>query len=408
MPNTDRKNRNLLANLMDNISDQIYFKDLESRFIMVNKASALWHKLKSPDEAVGQTDFDIYKEEDARRMLKDEHHILKTGDPILGIEEHEVWQNGEEAWVSTSKMPLRDEDGSIIGTFGVSRDITEHKKAEIRAEYYAEENRCFREETENDLRMAAQLQKTYFPSSYPVFNDGNADSVADFFHQHHSGGIVSGDFCSVRKLSDTQAGLFICDVMGHGMRAALVTSSIRTMVEEISHQKKDPAEFLAHMNQVLLPILRQEDVFMFVSACYMVLDVSTGQLRYATAGHPHPILRDSSHKKATWLKGVAGCPGPALAICEEPEYQTAVCDLAPGDSVFMFTDGLVEELNKNGDEFGEERLLAAANEKMGLPLGNLFSGLLQDVLDFSDQGKFEDDVCMVGFDLHHYMSADLG
>ena len=75
-------------------------------------------------------------------------------------------------------------------------------------------------------------------------------------YRHYSGGMVGGDFCSIRKLSDTEGGILLCDVMGHGVWAALGTAIVRGgVVEDISHQKKDPGQFLGRLNQVLMPIL---------------------------------------------------------------------------------------------------------------------------------------------------------
>lgn len=393
------KQSNLMKHLMDNIRDNIYFMDREGHIILVNKEGARWLGFESSDEVIGKTDLDLFTSEHGRAAFEDEQRVMETGIPILGKEEKETWADGRETWVSTSKMPFRNDDGEVVGTFGISRDITDHKMAEFRAEKYAEENRKFREEMEDELLMAAELQKTFFPAYYPVFPEDVSpeDSVVQFSHRHHSGGMVGGDFCSIRKLSDTEVGILLCDVMGHGVRAALGTAIVRGVVEDISHQKKDPGQFLGHLNQVLTPILRQGDLFLFATACYMVLDVSTGTLRYANAGHPVPIILCEGQSE--WLMDACAVAGPALAIDIESEYETGERVIHPDDLVFMFTDGVYEVAGPDREEFGEERLLAAIKRHKDLPLQELFSALLNDARHFSEDGKFEDDICLVGFQL---------
>lgn len=392
----------LLKCMMDNMPDMIYFKDRESKFIMVNKATAQWQGGCLPEEMVGRSDFDSYSPEDARRMREDELRIMKTGEPLYGLEEGETWKDGSHAWVSTTKMPLRNEEGEIIGIFGISRDITEHKEAEIRAAQYAEENQRFREEIEDDLLMASQLQKTFFPTSYPFFPSAEdpAESRIQFHHLHRAGGLIGGDLCSIRKLSDTEAGIFLCDVMGHGVRAALGTSIVRAMLEEISGQEKDPGRFLQHMNRVLVPLFRQEDMFLYATASYMVLDVVTGRVRFATAGHPSPIWLDADQRCAVQLmdEDVYG-GGPGLAIVEDAVYEVTEHRIHPGDSVVMFTDGLIEVADARQDEYGIQQLAATAQQSMDLPLNDLFSTLYSKACHFGGVEKLEDDMCLVGFRL---------
>lgn len=123
--------RHLLHALLDNVPDHIYFKDRESRFLRISTANARWLKVANPSVVLGKTDFDYFASEHAKKALADEKHILRTGKPLLNVEEKEIWPDGRVTWVSTSKMPLRDMAGHIIGTFGISTDITERKLAEM-------------------------------------------------------------------------------------------------------------------------------------------------------------------------------------------------------------------------------------------------------------------------------------
>ena len=121
--------RNLLSALMDNVPDHIYFKDADSHFIRISKAHAKSFGLEDPAQALGKTDFDFFTEEHARTAFENEREIIRTGRPMVGVEEKETWPDGRETWVSTTKAPFCDSTGKIIGTFGISRDITERKQA---------------------------------------------------------------------------------------------------------------------------------------------------------------------------------------------------------------------------------------------------------------------------------------
>ncbi len=393
----------LLQNLMENMTDNIYFKDAESRFIMGNKAVCDWFGI-SCEDIVGKSDFDLFTEMHARQAYEQEQHIIQTGEPLVEIEEKETWPDGRITWVSTTKMPLTDENGEIIGTFGISRDITDHKETELRAAYYDEQIRNIKNRMEEDVQMAGDLQKTFFPRSYPCFKAADTnDCAVQFLHHYRASGIVSGDFCAIHRLSDTEAGIFLCDVMGHGVRAALGTALICAMIEEISALEKDPGKYLGRMNELLLPILRQKDMFLYVTACYMVFDASSGTLRFANAGHPVPLLFQGQEGSAQWLMDDASLRGPALAVAENAEYQTLERAIRPGDSVVMYTDGLYEAESPEGEEFGEDRLLAAAGQIGHLSLGELFPALIGASVNFSGKEEFNDDVCLVGFTFRNPM-----
>ena len=123
--------RYLLDTFMEHTPDHVYFKDAQSRFIRISHALARWLDLASPTDAIGLTDFDFFDDEHAREAFADEQHLMRTGEPLIGIEERET-RDGHESWVSTTKVPLRDRNGRIIGVFGISRNITQKKRDELR------------------------------------------------------------------------------------------------------------------------------------------------------------------------------------------------------------------------------------------------------------------------------------
>lgn len=119
----------LLQTLMDSIPDSIYFKDEENKFVKVNKAKAAHYNVK-PEEMIGKTDFDFLSEEEAKRAFDDDEDVLKTGKFIINKVEKLTSVDGATRWVSVTKIPRFDPEGNIIGTMGISRDITEWKRLE--------------------------------------------------------------------------------------------------------------------------------------------------------------------------------------------------------------------------------------------------------------------------------------
>jgi diguanylate cyclase (GGDEF)-like protein/PAS domain S-box-containing protein len=131
--------RYLLDTFLQYTPDSVYFKDDQSRFIRISAALAARLGLDDATQAIGKTDFDFFGAEHARAAFADEQRLMRTGESLVGIEERENWEDGREAWVSTTKVPLRDRAGHIVGLFGISRDITEQKRNEQQLAAQAEQ-----------------------------------------------------------------------------------------------------------------------------------------------------------------------------------------------------------------------------------------------------------------------------
>jgi PAS domain S-box-containing protein len=123
--------RDLLRALLDNSPDHIYFKDAQSRFIKTSTAQALEFGMSTPEGLVGKSDFDVFSDDHARPAFEDEQEIIRTGLPMIGKVEKETWIDGRpDTWALTTKMPLRNRAGEIIGTFGITKNISDLKEAE--------------------------------------------------------------------------------------------------------------------------------------------------------------------------------------------------------------------------------------------------------------------------------------
>lgn len=393
-----RRDRHLLEILMNNIPDAIYFKDTESRFVRINKAHARRFNLPNPAVAIGKTDADFFSTAHAQQALADEQNAMKTGQPLVGIEEMETWPDGSVTWVSTTKMPLRDPSGRVIGTFGISRDITLRKKAELALEERTRQLQQKNEQIAEELKMARELQLAMLPQKFPCLPPHLPyhQSALEFFSFFLPNGSVSGDFYDVVELSDTTVGVFICDVMGHDVRAALITAMMRSLVQDLSHAVTDPGQLLAQINRALAGVFKMSGATMFATALYLIADVEKGELRYASAAHPDALHVRRDEGFVELLGGPTKCKGPALGLFEDAVFPMCRRELAVNDLLLLFTDGLIEVEGKNNECFNEDRLITAVRRRTHLITPELFKELIAEIQQFSGTASFNDDVSVVG------------
>lgn len=385
-------NTDLFQQLMDNIEDNIFFKDSDSKFIMINKANAKWFGLSDPQEAIGKNDFDFFDEQHALEQREEERWIMETGKPVLG-ETQASGHGGHMGWGSVTKIPLHDDDGKVVGTMGIGRDISDLKNSE-------QQLKKANEQIAEDLKMAAKLQKAFLPQNYPSFNDADGLPLIQFHHFYEADIDLGGDFCSVYKLSGRRAGVLICDVMGHGVRAALVTAIIHAYAEELVRSADSAGDFLTSLNQRLIPVLQSEGEYLFATASYCTLDLGTGEMSVALAGHTLPFLIQPASGTVSLLAGAEEIMGPALAVDGTYAYDSISVQLSPGEEVLLYTDGICEALNASRTEFGVEHLRKTIRDYNQLPLEQLVMRIVEVVQEYAGSKKLGDDVCLLGFTLN--------
>jgi serine phosphatase RsbU (regulator of sigma subunit) len=254
------------------------------------------------------------------------------------------------------------------------------------------------EQMEEELKMARELQLAMLPSQFPSLPRDAlpGESAVRFFTFYFPTGGVSGDFFNIFPVSETSVGIFICDVMGHGVRAALVTSMMRALMEQHAGQRYDPGELLTRLNRGLLSILSHAGTRLYATASVVVADVALTELVYANAGHPKPFHCRRADGQAVRLDEAKG---PALGLFEGTEYTTARVRIAPGDGLILFTDGLFEVEDPRGTFYSQEALLATVNRHSARPMVELLDAVLAEVRDFSGRTDFDDDVCVIGMEV---------
>lgn len=362
----------------------------------------------SKEELVGQPFVTIYSESRNKVELMENHLRRFSERKVEAQAERRVtFRSGKTVDLELSNGFIESSEGRPL-LLSVFRDITVRKQAEERERQAnlelarsQAELRKKNEIMEDDLKMAREIQQAILPQQYPNFPLGvrPEESMLRFCHRYLPTGQVGGDFFNVFPLAENKAGLFICDVMGHGVRSALVTAMVRALVEELRPMAGNPGQLLTRINSDLRAILQLTGTPLFTTAFYMVVDLETREMLYANAGHPKPFLVHRQKGEVELLKNQDLRSYPALGLFHDSTYPTNRCSLQAGDVVMLFTDGLYEVEGNGNEQFSQGMLLDVLKKHIGEPhCPELFDAVLSEIQQFSATKSFSDDVCLLGME----------
>jgi len=243
-----------------------------------------------------------------------------------------------------------------------------------------------RERLETEIQLARQIQQTFIPKALPRLPHW------DLAARWRTARQVGGDFYDVFELPGGKLGLFIADVADKGVPAAMFMALTRTLVRAAVLQTDSPAEALRQVNDLLYPDAEQG---MFVTAVYGVLDSQTGRFIYANAGHNPPL----------WIKYPFASPVPdierltrtgmALGVEHGVAMGQASIDLAPGDVLLFYTDGITEAFSPTGEIFGESRLSAVLNVLIPASASDVLEAVDTAVVQFIADAPVSDDITLI-------------
>ena len=238
---------------------------------------------------------------------------------------------------------------------------------------------------DKELEYAKQIQLSALPTNFPNGEDYN------IFAQMIAAKEVGGDFYDFYKLNDNTVAFLVADVSGKGIPAAMFMMTAKTIIKDLAESGMSVNDIFTKANQKLC---ENNESGMFVTAWMGILDVNSGKLTFANAGHNPPLLKraDGSFE---YLKTRAGF---VLAGMEGVRYRVNEITLNAGDRIFLYTDGVTEATNENNELYGEDRLVSFMNKSLELDQTKLLPKLKKDIDKFVGKAPQFDDITMLMFD----------
>ncbi|MGE5461987.1 MAG: PP2C family protein-serine/threonine phosphatase, partial [Syntrophothermus sp.] len=230
-------------------------------------------------------------------------------------------------------------------------------------------------------QLARQIQQTFIPEQLPEYPNWELAARWKTARQ------VGGDFYDVFELPDKKLGLFIADVADKGVPAALFMALTRTLVRAAVIESASPADAMRRVNDLLIPDTRQG---MFVTAVYAVLDMETNELTYVNAGHNPPLWVKSNGEIERLTRTAI-----ALGVVTGETVRECTIKFESGDNLFLYTDGLTESFNADGEFYGEERLTESIHSSHCSSAHDLLDVVEGSLLSFVQDMPPADDLTML-------------
>ena len=235
---------------------------------------------------------------------------------------------------------------------------------------------------DDELKRVGYIQSSLLPKNSPVI-DGY-----DFGVVFISTKYASGDYYDFIDASEGNLGIVLADVSGHGTPAAVIMAMTRAIMRSYTLGVTSSSDVLSMVNEVLCDNIYTKD---FVTMFYLVLNIEKDSINYSSAGH-HPVL---FYDASEFMVKKLSVGGLLLGIFKEQEYEEKVLTLDTGDILFLYTDGLIEVINKDNEQYGYDRLLSKIIMYSSLRPQDMIDEIMKDVKDFTNSESYRDDITVV-------------
>jgi phosphoserine phosphatase RsbU/P len=390
-----QESNELFKLITNNVTDVIWIFDLAtSRFSYVSpsvQTSTGW----TPEEFSRLQLSDIVTGEDLNRitrLLAEE--ITLDGERNPGRSRslllNERTRSGSNITIEIRTSFIRDAGGRPVSILGVTRDITEQKRLENELRTSLIQLKERNDSIENDLKTAQMIQRALLPAAAPP-----CDRLAiDFRYKPLEA--VGGDFFNIQPLAEGGLSVFLSDVTGHGITAALFLSLLKSIsTHHLRKHAYDPSAYLSALNTDVFDNMQSY----FVSAVYGIFTFAPGEttvgLSTGCGGHPQPILHPAGKGQAEYLS----VHGKLIGLKRDIVYPSLELTLNPGDRVYFYTDGLPEMSDECGEYLNYDRFLEMVNATRSMTLGRALDEIMSAAHKFRGTAQISDDIVIIGVEV---------
>ncbi len=246
-----------------------------------------------------------------------------------------------------------------------------------------EQNRIFQKE----LEIAEKVQKAILPDKSLKLNG------ITLHYEYIPCQSLGGDYVNFIELADNRVGIFLADVMGHGVAASLITMVLKTLFDNLAYQMKTPSDFLFALNNGLHAIFGE--ILIYATAIYVIIDLKNKRFYAANGGHPAGLLFNPNKPELEELHS----KGTILGIFKDTQYTDYIKEIEPNDQFLLYTDGLTDVQDEADNEFGEAKLYDIVSRYKNLAPKPFIESILNEIYQFANVETFTDDINMISFKL---------